>query len=51
MSIIVVGFHCRSQRVSFVITGLARFLTAWYLQGEFKSVERIISDLIARMTS
>lgn len=34
-----------------IITGLARFLTAWYLQGEFKSVEKLISDLIARMTS
>jgi hypothetical protein len=34
-----------------LITGLLRFVTAWYLQGKFKSVEKVISDLIARMTS
>jgi len=45
------GLYLVSAILLAMITGLARFLTAWYLRGEFKSVERIISDLIARMTS
>jgi len=45
------GLYLVSAILLVIITGLARFLTAWYLQGEFKSVERIISDLIAHMTS
>ena len=45
------GLYLVSAILLAMITGLARFLTAWYLRGEFKSVERIISDLVARMTS
>ena len=45
------GLYLVSAILLVFITGLARFLTAWYLQGEFKSVEKIISDLVARMTS
>jgi hypothetical protein len=45
------GLFLVSALLLVIITGLARFLTAWYLQGEFKSVEKLISDLIARMTS
>jgi|ERR1043166_1412717 hypothetical protein len=45
------GLYLVSAILLALITGVARFLTAWYLRGEFKSVERIISDLVARMTS
>jgi hypothetical protein len=45
------GLYLVSAILLVIITGLGRFLTAWYLRGEFKSVEEIISDLIARMTS
>jgi len=45
------GLFLVSAILLVIITGLARFLTAWYLQGEFKSVDKLISDLIARMTS
>jgi hypothetical protein len=45
------GLYIVSALLLILITGLLRFVTAWYLQGKFKSVEKIISDLIARMTS
>ncbi len=32
-----------------IITGLARFVTAWYLQGRFAGVESVIHNLGARM--
>ena len=45
------GLYLVSTLLLVLITGTLRFVTAWYLQGEFKSVEKIISDLIAHMTS
>ena len=45
------GLYLVSAILLVIITGVMRFVTAWYLQGEFKSVEKIISDLVARMTS
>ncbi len=45
------GLYVVSTLLLVLITGLLRLVTAWYLQGRFKSVEKIISDLIARMTS
>ena len=32
-----------------IITGLARFVTAWYLQGYFKPVEEVIFRLGAQL--
>ena len=38
------GLYLMSSVLLFVLTGLARFVTAWYLQGHFKPVERLIHD-------
>jgi hypothetical protein len=32
-----------------ITTGLARFVTAWYLEGRFKLVESVVNDLGARL--
>lgn len=45
------GLYLVSAFLLAIITGLVRFVTAWYLQGKFKSVENVTSDLISRMTS
>lgn len=45
------GLYLMSLILLAIITGLARFVSWWYLRGEFKSVERIISDLARRLTS
>jgi hypothetical protein len=41
------GLYLMSMIMLIVITGLARFITAWYLAGRFKSIERLVTDLIA----
>ena len=38
------GLYLMSSVLLIVLTGLARFVTAWYLQGHFKPVERLIHD-------
>lgn len=41
------GLYLMSVILLIIITGLARFVTAWYLAGRFKSFERLVADLIA----
>jgi len=43
------GLYLMSSLLLVIITGLARFVTAWYLQGYFKSVEEVISRLAAQL--
>ncbi len=43
------GLFMMSSLLLFLITGLARFVTAWYLQGKFTKLEAALSDLAARM--
>jgi hypothetical protein len=45
------GLYLMSTLLLIMTSGLARFLSAWYLEGRFKSLEKIISDLAARLTS
>ncbi len=40
------GLYLMSVILLIIITGLARFVTAWYLAGRFKSVERMVVELI-----
>jgi len=40
------GLYLISSILLVAITGLARFVTAWFLQGRFASVEPIVSDLV-----
>lgn len=39
------GLYLMSVILLIIITGLARFVTAWYLAGRFKSVERMVVEL------
>ena len=43
------GLYLMSALLLAITTGLARFVTAWYLEGRFKSVETVIHDLGARL--
>ena len=43
------GLYLMSCLLLVLATGLARFVTAWYLSGHFKPVERLISELAARL--
>lgn len=43
------GLYLMSALLLVIITGLARFVTAWYLQGRFKPVEDLISRLGAQL--
>lgn len=43
------GLYLMSSLLLFLITGLARFVTAWYLQGKFTRLEPLISALTARL--
>lgn len=43
------GLYLMSSVLLFLITGLARFVTAWYLQGHFAKLEVIISSAGARL--
>jgi len=43
------GLFLMSALLLVIITGLARFVTAWYLQGHFKPVEEVISRLGAQL--
>jgi hypothetical protein len=45
------GLFMMSSLLLFLITGLARFVTAWYLQGRFTKLEPVISDLGARLSA
>lgn len=44
------GLYLTSSILLILTTGLARFVTAWYLEGRFTSAERIISDFVGRLT-
>jgi hypothetical protein len=41
------GLYLMSALLLVIMTGLARFVTAWYLQGHFKPVEEIVRQLAA----
>jgi hypothetical protein len=43
------GLYLMSALLLLIITGLARFVTAWQLQGHFKPVEEVISRLGAQL--
>jgi hypothetical protein len=43
------GLYLMSALLLVIITGLARFVTAWYLQGRFKPVEEMVSRLAAQL--
>jgi len=43
------GLYVASSVLLLLITLLARFITAWYLQGRFTKLEPIISGLGARL--
>jgi hypothetical protein len=43
------GLYLMSSILLLLITGLVRFVTAWYLQGRFSGLESMISNLAARL--
>jgi Yip1 domain len=43
------GLYFMSVVLLTMITGLTRFVTAWYLQGHFKPVEDVIGKIAARL--
>jgi len=43
------GLYLMSAFLLIFITGLARFVTAWYLQGKFAKLDSVISGLAARL--
>ena len=43
------GLYLMNSLLIVLVTGLARFVTAWYLSGHFQPVERIISAIAARL--
>jgi hypothetical protein len=45
------GLYLMSALLLLLTSGLARFVTAWWLEGKFKKVEALIFDLIARLLS
>lgn len=42
------GLYIMSALLLVIVTGLARFVTAWYLKGKFPGVENALADLISR---
>lgn len=43
------GLYLMSALLLVIITGLARFVTAWYLKGHFKPVEDMVSRIAAQL--
>lgn len=43
------GLYLMSALLLVIITGLARFVTAWYLQGRFTGIESVIHNIGARL--
>lgn len=43
------GLYLMNSLLVVLITGLTRFVTAWYLSGHFKPVEKIISEIAAKL--
>ncbi len=43
------GLYLMSAVLLCLITGLERFVTAWYLQGKFVKLDSVISNLAARL--
>lgn len=43
------GLYFMSSLLLLLITGLVQFVTAWYLQGKFVELEKIVSDLARRL--
>ena len=43
------GLYLMTSLLLMLITGLLRFLTAWYLQGKFVKLESLASDLARRL--
>jgi len=43
------GLYLMNSVLVLLITGLARFVTAWYLTGHFKPVEHVISEIARRL--
>src|SRR5881296_2733541 len=43
------GLYLMSSLLLLFVTGLARFLTAWYLQGKFHTVDAFVSSLAVRL--
>lgn len=43
------GLYLASVLLLVIITGLARFVTAWYLQGRFTGVESVIHNIGSRL--
>ncbi len=43
------GLYLMSGLLLLLITGMARFVTAWYLEGKFTGLEALISNLAARL--
>jgi hypothetical protein len=43
------GLYLMTSLLLLLITGLIRFITAWYLKGKFPQVEAFIADLAARL--
>ena len=43
------GLFFMSSLLLVLITGMVRFVTAWYLLGRLKKVEALVSDLAARL--
>lgn len=43
------GLYLMSSLLLIMITGLARFVTAWYLQGHFKPIENVVERLAKQL--
>jgi hypothetical protein len=43
------GLYLMNSVFVLLITGLARFVTAWYLMGKFKPVDRVISEIAKQL--
>jgi len=43
------GLYLMTSVLLLMITGIARFITAWYLQGRFEGLKAFISSLAARL--
>jgi hypothetical protein len=44
------GLFLTSALLLVLTSGLARFVTAWWLQGKFRKLETLLYDLVARIT-
>lgn len=45
------GLYLMSTLLLAIATGLMRFVTAWYLEGKFKSIESVINHLTSSVSS